>query len=124
MANILVIEDDVEFNELLCMTLNKKGYAVLSAPNGKIGIDLYQKHLPDLVITDIVMPEQDGIEVICTLKKISPDVKIIAISGGGSLGSGQDYIESAKTMFNIEYSLVKPFPKEQLLQIIQKILTV
>jgi len=122
MSQILVIEDDIDFNQILCKVLIKKGYEVLSAINGKEGLSLYEKNLADLVITDILMPEQDGIEVILKLKKMSHDVKIIAISGGGQDISGQEYLQSVRAICNIEHTLTKPFEKDRLLQIIQELL--
>lgn len=122
MSQILVIEDDIEFCEILCKVLKKKGYGVLAASNGKKGIDLYKNNSADLVITDILMPERDGIEVICTLKKIFPGIKIIAISGGGKFGSGREYLQSAKVVCNIEHTLTKPFGRNQLFRMIQEIL--
>jgi CheY-like chemotaxis protein len=122
MSKILVIEDDAEFNKVLCEALMKKGYSVLSAPDGKKGIDLYRKTLADLVITDILMPEQDGIEVILNIKKISPNVKIIAISGGGQFGTSQEYLQSAQVVCGVQYTLSKPFERNQLFRMIQKIL--
>lgn len=122
MSQILIIEDDIDFNQVLCRALAKKGYGVLSATNGKQGIDLYKSHPADLVITDILMPERDGIEVITYLRRIAPGVKIIAISGGGAGGSGEDYLRSTRTVCNIQYTLAKPFGKNQLLKMIQELL--
>jgi len=122
MSQILVIEDDVEFNQVLCKALSKEGYTVQSATNGKQGIHLCNESPADLVITDILMPQGDGVEVITCLRKDFPDVKIIAISGGGQCGTGLDYIRSVQIVCNIDYALVKPFKKDQLFQVIQKLL--
>lgn len=122
MSRILVIEDDLDFNESLCKILTKSGHEVLSALDGKEGLNLFKENSADLVITDILMPEQDGIEVISKLKKNFPNVKIIAISGGGKHMSGQEYLESARIVCNIQYTLTKPFTKDQLFEIIQKLL--
>lgn len=122
MSQILIIEDDIDFNQVLCRALLQKGYGVSSATNGQQGIDLYKSNPADVVITDILMPERDGIEVITYLQKIAPGVKIIAISGGGSGGSGEDYLRSTQAVCNVQYTLAKPFGKSQLFEMIQELL--
>ena len=67
--------------------LKTKGYQVEEAGDGKIGVEMYDKNTIDLVITDIVMPNKEGLETIRELRKINPDVKIIAVSGGTSTSS-------------------------------------
>jgi len=83
-ACILVIEDDVQVRALLKKLLESEGYTVLEAENGNIGIRLYHENSVDVVITDLIMPEKEGIETIRELRKIAPQIKIIAISGGGA----------------------------------------
>jgi len=122
MSQILVIEDDIEFNNVLCSILSKNGYGVLSATDGKQGLHLYEENLADLVITDILMPEQDGVEVISCLRKNFPDVKIIAISGGGGYGTGQEYLHSVQIVCHVNCALTKPFRKDQLFEAIQELL--
>jgi len=119
---ILVIEDDLEFGEDLCKTLVNKGYRVLSATNGNEGFYMYQDNPVDLVITDILMPEKDGVEMILDLKKCFPDVKIIAISGGGKGGTGQEYLQSTRFVCSVEHTLAKPFGRDKLFQTIQEVL--
>lgn len=119
---ILVIEDDIEFNEVLCKALIRRGYRVLSAANGREGMHVYEENRVDLVITDILMPEKDGVELIIYLKKHFQDVKIIAISGGGQCGSGQDYLQSTRMVCDVEHVLAKPFARERLFLMIQDVL--
>jgi CheY-like chemotaxis protein len=83
MKRILVIDDDTSQRELLKMALEKAGYEVMEAPNGQAGLQLFRQQPCDLVITDIFMPKEDGIETILHLKTLSSTVKIIAVSGGG-----------------------------------------
>jgi DNA-binding NtrC family response regulator len=83
MATILVIDDEKGICDMLQTSLQLSGHTVLLAENGKHGLKLAEANPIDLVITDIFMPEQDGFETIMYLKKMSPDLKIIAISGGG-----------------------------------------
>jgi CheY-like chemotaxis protein len=83
MARILLIEDDHLVRTMLGLTLVHFGHTVVEACNGLEGLALFPQTNPDLVITDLVMPEKDGLEVIKELRKKSPPVKIIAMSGGG-----------------------------------------
>lgn len=83
-ARILVIEDDDSIRDYLCRILEKAGHQVIGAENGKQGIVLYREHNSDLVITDIIMPEMEGIETILNIRSDCPEAKIIAISGGGN----------------------------------------
>ena len=85
MARILIIDDDPSFLTMLRHMLESKGYEVISATDGNMGIRMYKEKGADLVITDIIMPEKEGMETISDLCEENPDVKIIAISGGGSL---------------------------------------
>lgn len=82
MAKILLIDDDEQVRKFLNNLLSEKGHEVIEAPNGRTGTELFQVRPVDIVITDIVMSEQDGIETIKNLKRIDPEVKIIATSGG------------------------------------------
>ena len=83
MKRILIIEDDASHLRMLTILLSKANYDVVSASNGLEGVELFQESPCDLVITDIFMPEQEGLETITIFKEKYPDIKIIAISGGG-----------------------------------------
>ena len=83
MSKILVLEDDAKLSEVLRETLEAAGHEVTEAPDGDVGLKQFKLAPADLVIADIFMPEKDGLEVIRELKSDFPDVKIIAISGGG-----------------------------------------
>ena len=78
MQRILIIEDDVDIRAMLKKLLERENYQVVIASNGLEGIDAYEAEPCDLVLTDIVMPEKEGIETITELRKKYPDVKIIA----------------------------------------------
>lgn len=80
---ICVIEDDELQRQTLALTLREAGYEVLEADDGDVGIDLVRREMPDVVITDILMPKTEGIETIQRIRAISPDIRIVAISGGG-----------------------------------------
>ena len=83
MAKILIIEDDDEVREYLESVLSRAGYQCESACDGKEGVEIFLADPADLVITDIIMPEKDGIETIMELKRSNNTLKVIAISGGG-----------------------------------------
>jgi len=83
MARILLIDDDAPVRRTLRKMLERQGYEVEEAPDGKAGLTLYQENPADLIITDLIMPEMEGIETIMELRRRFPDVKIIAMSGGG-----------------------------------------
>jgi len=120
MALILLIEDDYNLRSVLMMALEKSGHEVIEASDGKIGIEEFRKCPADLVITDIIMPEKDGIEVILILRKEFPDVKIIAISGGGR-GHADLYIDQAEKL-GATRGLLKPFLISELLDEVGEVL--
>ena len=84
MKRILVIDDERQICEMLRKKLESVGYAVAEAPNGKVGLKLHKENLFDLIITDIFMPEKEGLETIRELKQDFPQLKIIAITGASS----------------------------------------
>jgi len=120
MPNILIIDDDNQFRTMLRKMVERNGYEVIEASDGKEGIKLYRKNPTDLIITDLIMPEKDGIETIQELRKDFPDVKIIAISGGGRLGP-HDYLHLAK-MLGAQRTLTKPIELPELLRNIKELL--
>jgi DNA-binding NtrC family response regulator len=113
MARILVIDDDHEIRSLLRDILEPEGHEVADAPNGRIGIKLYQRERYDLVITDMLMPEQEGIETIAELQEKSPSVRIVAISGGGSRGNLNVLIDAKR--FGAILTVPKPFGPTEIL---------
>ena len=114
MAQILLIDDDDAVREALRMTLTHLGHEVTTARNGEEGLDLFTKTKPDLLITDIVMPVKEGIEVLLELRSRKAPVKIIAISGGGRMNAKQ-YLAMAK-LLGVAQVLEKPFTREALMQ--------
>lgn len=113
MARILVIDDDEQIRDLLLLTLERAGHDVVTAPNGEEGTRLYRSQKQDLIITDILMPEKEGILTIYELRRDFPDVKIIAISGGGQFGPPSHYLEMAKHIGALR-AIAKPFDSKQL----------
>ncbi len=120
MAHILIIDDDTKILEMLRQTLEREGHEVVGALDGKEGLRLYRENPTDLIITDLIMPEKEGIETIMELYNDFPDVKIIAISGGGRLDPGQ-YLSMAKS-FGAQYTFAKPVEREKLLKAVRELL--
>lgn len=120
MQRILIIEDDPDIRTMLKRMLELKKYEVAVSANGVEGLALYTPESFDLVITDLVMPEKEGIETISALKKINSQVKIIAISGGGH-GGLENYLQMAK-LFGAQYAIAKPFDMATLLSAVHKVL--
>lgn len=122
MARILVVEDNAQVRMMLKMTLERVGYEVDEAPDGQKAIVQYNEKPADIVITDIVMPEKEGIEMIRDLRKENPDVQIIAISGGGGVGDATAYLRFAQKL-GAAYTFSKPVDREALLEAVQACLS-
>jgi CheY-like chemotaxis protein len=120
MARILVIEDEDEVRGMLQRVLERAGYEVAVAPDGDEGIRLFRENQADLIITDMIMPKKGGMETILDLRSEYPDVKIVAMSGGGRLGP-EPYLEIAEG-FGAVRIFSKPFRIEELLLAIQRLL--
>ena len=120
MADILVIDDDEDFRYMVVKLLRRAGYHVLDCQDGKKGIDLLRKHAVSLVITDLIMPDQEGIETIIQLRRDFPQVKIIAMSGGGR-GSPEIYLNSAMRL-GASRCFSKPFDAEAFLGAVRELL--
>lgn len=106
MPNILVIEDDAGVRRVLQHTLEGAGHAVRTVDNGRDALHAVSERVPDLVVTDIVMPDSDGLEVIRVLKSDHPGVPVIAISGGGMI-CRTTYLELAR-LLGAHLTLQKP----------------
>jgi YesN/AraC family two-component response regulator len=121
MARILLIDDNYMLREALTRVLAEAGYEVNTAANGRLALQLFQSLVFDLVITDIVMPEMDGLEFIQEMKQYYPQVKIIAISGGGRC-SPQDYLEIAGAL-GVSATIAKPFANREFLAMVEGVLS-
>jgi CheY-like chemotaxis protein len=120
MSCILVIDDDENVLTLMRRMLEPEGYDVLDAPDGRNGLRLCSCRHVDLVITDIIMPEMEGLEVIMGLRREMPDVKIIAVSGGGRIQPG-DYLELASAL-GADLTLTKPFTLNELRDAVRELM--
>lgn len=95
MARILIIDDESAISVMLKRMVEKAGHETRIAANGVEGMQLFDTFSPELLITDIVMPEKEGLELIFELRRKIPELKIIAISGGGRF-QYEGYLNSAK----------------------------
>ena len=118
MPSILVIEDDDEVRSLICEFLTREGYEVHEASDGLEGTKVFDQEEIDIVITDIMMPMQDGVETIRALKSRDPDVRAIAITGY----RGSYNRLPAAEFVGAKQTLVKPFTKEELLEAVSSLL--
>jgi len=119
-TTVLVVDDDVMVLQAVVILLEDRGFNVLAAVDGVQGLHEYRKHRPDVVLTDIIMPQKEGISLIRDLRREFPEAKIIAMSGGGRMGNS-DYITIAKTL-GADTSLNKPFDEDQLIETLQMLL--
>ncbi|RLD52165.1 MAG: response regulator [Bacteroidetes bacterium] len=119
MERILVIDDEPHILLMVKKMLERAGYEVDLASNGSEGLRLFNKIRPALVITDIIMPEKEGLETIREMRRIRSDLKIIAMSGGGKI-SADNYLETAK-IFGASRLILKPFSQKQLLTYVEEL---
>ena len=111
-SRILIIEDDAEVRELLKTLLTRAGYDISVASDGIEGIHAFRTDPTDLIITDLVMPGKEGLETIVDLKREFPDLKIIAISGGG-LDGQNNYLNAAR-LCGATMTFRKPFKNQEI----------
>ena len=119
MQKILVIDDDYAVRYTLSRILRANGYDVVTAADGARGMTMFHSEHPDVVITDIIMPEQEGLETILKIRRERPEVRIIAISGGGRLApnrvdSKMELLVAARGL-GADSVIPKPFDEETVL---------
>ena len=119
MKRILVIEDDDSVRKLIRRILEGAGYTVLEAPDGVQGVQTYREQRPDLVLTDIFMPGKEGLETILELGLLDPEVRIIAVSGGGNMGILNPLPMAAK--LGALRTLSKTFSGKELVDLVEEI---
>lgn len=120
MAKILLVDDDNGILKMGQMILQRAGHAVTTATNGNEALQRAAESQFDLVITDLIMPDKEGIEVIMALRKRMPGLKVIAMSGGGRLNL-DDNLAMARTL-GAAHTLAKPFTGQELLTAIEAVL--
>jgi CheY-like chemotaxis protein len=121
MARILVIDDDTGIRTVIGQALKEAGHEVVLAPDGKEGMREHHVKPLDLIITDLFMPEQDGLETIIAFKKQFPNIPVLAISGGNILSA--DMLSVARAL-GADEILEKPFSSKSLQSAVEKFLKV
>ena len=119
MSRILVIDDDQQIRELIREILERASHTVFEADNGVAGLRKMLEETVDVVVTDIIMPDKDGLETITELRKSYPEVRIIAISGGGRRVN-RDYLPTAQA-FGADLVLYKPFRPQDVMDAIDEV---
>ena len=120
MARIRVIDDDATVRLSVKLALEDANHSVQEAADGREGTTLFCERPADLVISDIFMPEKEGLETIDEIKRMRPQTKIIAISGGGRM-EPDDYLAIAKRV-GADRSLLKPFDVQELVGVVDELL--
>ena len=121
MTRILLVDDDDLSRGAVHRMLERAGYVVWSTGQGSQAVVRYQTDPVDLVITDLIMPDKDGLELIQELRKADPNVRILAISGGGRVGA-DEYLSVARKFGALEV-LPKPFSGQELKQAVERSLS-
>jgi CheY-like chemotaxis protein len=120
MPQILIIDDEEQIRAVFREMLERSGYKVFEATNGEEGLRLQREKPAALIITDLIMPEKEGLETIRELRQEFPEVKIIAVSGGGRIGP-QGYLDAAKKL-GAACTFEKPVDLEELIQAVENVL--
>lgn len=118
MPSILVVDDEDQIRHLIRETLEQVGYHITEARDGKEALEQYRLAPTDLVIMDILMPNQDGLETTVALRREFPDVKVIVITGGSDMIGMLNFLDVAK-MLGAHSTLQKPFEMKALLDTVQ-----
>lgn len=122
MARILVIDDNDEIRGLIREILEGAGYEVVDASNGDEGIKTYRASPTDLVITDMIMPEKEGLETMVELRREFPGVKIIAMSGDG-FEEPTTYLDGARLIGGALRTFAKPFNISDFLDAVKELIS-
>ena len=121
MTKILVVDDEAPIRELLRLAFQTRGYEVAEAENGAVALEQHEKFRPSVVIIDLIMPGMEGIEAIRHLRKRDPELRIIALSGGGSLGF-VDFLKYAEQL-GADLAMSKPVALKELLASVAQLIS-
>jgi CheY-like chemotaxis protein len=121
MRRVIVIDDNNDLRELMCLILRQAGYDAEGAADGQEGLKAHRAKPADVVITDIFMPNQDGIETIALLRKEFPELKLVVMSGDGKLVRDSAYFMTAREL-GVSAVLPKPFDEDELLKALHTVL--
>lgn len=119
MIRVLVVDDDEAFRQTVCDLLLDGDFEILSAGSGAQSFAVLRNQSVDIVLTDIVMPDEDGLEIVRKIKKMNPAPKIVAMSGGGRIAA-MDYLEIARLM-GASATIKKPFKQQELVDLLQQV---
>lgn len=122
MARILVVDDEQNIRNILCASLKKEEHEVYEASSGMDATSMLDERDFDLMITDLVMPEKSGIDLIMEIKEKQPDLTIIAISGGGGINGRFDYLPIAQ-LIGADNIIRKPFSVAEIKQTVHTLLS-
>ncbi len=120
MAKILIVDDDPDVCFVLKKLLERKGHEAVTSLNGLEALKCLERSPFDVVITDLIMPEMDGIELITKMRITYPEQKVIAISGGGRINAAV-YLQMAK-LLKVKHTFQKPIKADELLNAIDDLL--
>ncbi|MBC8182464.1 response regulator [candidate division KSB1 bacterium] len=120
MAHILVVDDEIDIRLMLKKMLERDKHNVSLADDGNTALKILDEEQPDIMITDLIMPDKEGIETIIEVRKKHPNIKIIAISGGGRMGP-TNYLRLAKSI-GAARTFTKPFRQDDLLSAVNDLL--
>jgi YesN/AraC family two-component response regulator len=122
MADFIVVDDELLYRHLLRRFLEECGHTVRDAENGKIAMEMIRQKAPDVLVTDILMPEMEGLELIAKLRRSGNDCRVVAISGGIDTASGTfSYLESARLLGAVR-TMRKPFSKREFIDVVEGVL--
>lgn len=119
MAKILIVDDEESLRDVLTQMLRRSGHTIITASDGEQALGICKTGMPDLIITDIIMPNKDGIQFITEILKINKYTPIIAMSGGRRAVTAEFNLDSAE-LLGVRAVLAKPFTIEQLREALQK----
>ena len=120
MPNILIVDDDDSVRKTLRRILEREGYAVVDCANGQEALRAVSEHGPDLVITDVYMPEMDGIEFLTSLRENDPDLPVLAVSGGARVSP--DFVLEDASQLGADAVMSKPYQIDQMRQMVRDLL--
>ena len=120
MSRVLIIDDEPEIRTLVQRILTNAGYETVVASDGREGLRIQRKEPADIIITDLIMPGQEGLETIIEIRRLFPKTKIIAMSGGGH-GGVIDFLPMASQL-GATRTISKPFTQEHLLTAVREVM--
>jgi CheY-like chemotaxis protein len=116
---LLVVDDDLPFRTRVCRALRERGYVAIEAANGAEALTLIRSRTPDVIVTDIMMPDGDGIEFISAVRRSGLPSRILAVSGSRDIRS-LDFLKMAEKL-GADASLRKPFTLDELLEALRSL---